>query len=61
MYNMTVFSAVQCEWGARNHQVEGVFDGRVGVRFEHRQMASQLSHQNLSVFMEYWHNERSIK
>ena len=32
---MTVFSAVQCERGARNQQVQGASNSRVGVRFEH--------------------------
>ena len=35
--------------GAGNHQVEGVPNGRVGVRCEHRQIVSQLSHQNFRV------------
>ena len=45
MYDMTVFNAVQCEWGTGNHQVEGVPNVRVGVRCEHRHIVSQLSHQ----------------
>ena len=49
MYNMAVFNAVQCEGGAGNHQVEGVSNSRVGVRCEHRQIISQLSHQNFRV------------
>ena len=52
MYNMTVFNAVQCKrgpggggvWGmrggARNRQVKGVHNRRLGVRCE------QLSHEN---------------
>ena len=46
---MAAFNAVQCERGAGNHQVEGVPNGRVGVRCEHRQIVSQLSHQNFRV------------
>ena len=46
---MTVFIAVQCERGTGNHQVEGVPNSRVGVRCEHRQIVSQLSHQNFRV------------
>ena len=42
MYNMTVFNAIQCERGAGNHQVEGVLNGRAGVRFEHREIVNQL-------------------
>ena len=61
MYTMTVFNAVQCVRGAGNHQAEGAPNGRVGVRYEHRQIVSKLSHQNFRVFIECWHNERSIK
>ena len=49
MYNMTVFNAVQCERDAGNHQVEGVRNGRVGVRCEHHQIISQLSYENFRV------------
>ena len=38
-----------CEKGAGNHQVEGVPNGRVGVRCEHRQIVILLSHQNFIV------------
>ena len=32
--------------GTGNHQVEGISNSRAGVRCEHRQIISQLSHQN---------------
>ena len=37
------------ENGAGNNQVESFPNGRVGVRCEHHQIVSQLSHQNFSV------------
>ena len=50
MYNITVFNAVQCERGAGNHQIEGVPNGRVGVKCERYQIVSRLSNQNFRVF-----------
>ena len=49
MYDRTVFNTVQSEREAENHQAEGVPNGRIGVRCEHRQIIRQLSHHNLSV------------
>ena len=46
---MTVFNAFQCKREAGNHQVEGVPSVRVGVRCEHCQISSQLSHENFRV------------
>ena len=37
---------LSCERGTGSHQVKSVHNSRVGVRCEHRQIASQLSHQN---------------
>ena len=50
MYNITVFNAVQCERGAGNHQIEGVPNGRVGVKCERYQIVGRLSNQNFRVF-----------
>ena len=46
---MTVFNVVQCKRGGENHQVEDVPNGRVGVRCEHHQIISHLSHKNFRV------------
>ena len=51
MHSMIIFNTVQCERGAGNHQVEGVPKGRVGIRCEHCQIISQLSHQNFGVYL----------
>ena len=37
--------------GAGNHKVQVVPNVRVGVRFEHRQIFSQLSNQNFRVYL----------
>ena len=47
--------------GAKDHQVGGFPNNWVGVRWEHHQIISQLSHQNFRVFVECWHNGRLIK
>ena len=44
MYDMTVFSVVQCEMGVGNHQVESVPSSRVGVHHDVSIIRSSVSY-----------------